>query len=716
LKKKAIEMIPYLKLKKTSRKKDVRYIGVTAVKKVAEEKHFFLEIYKNTKNASTVPVARLVCTQKDFGTYFPERNEWTRQKCETDSYKGGLIWNEKTGERTTSDKLEKQNILYDEKDLERMRDFFKPSRSIWNEGRWWEYVSKHQQSVVSNARMATEKRKNERRRQALKEREQNTLKLPEQELLDMADERYFYHKHFLIYKKKGCFAKIACTKCGGVTDARWKGGESYESQFQRRTQEPVAGKSGTCPLCGAVGEYKCQGKVKSSYAKSIYIFLGQKYKETGMVLRYIQISKEWQIEEICENGGPELFNALEKLSGVEIARGYFEEGKPLQIDFHKHNPYDGKDFWDDCNLYGMNNIKISDAPVLYQTYTEMQGTIFQYSGLKEYVAAVGYVNPISYLERYQQTPQIEILTKLGLVDVVKELVRCRYGIVVSQYANRPDEFLGINKDKAKLLISRKGNIDILNVCKMEKRLEQHWTIDQIEALAEIGASQGNIAQVLELMTIQKVLNLISKYAGCEYGTNCSNAISRLKHVATTYFDYLSMRKQRGYDLRNTVYQRPKDLSVAHKKMTDEINKEQQDKRMQEAAEKYPMIRKNYRSLRNRYFYEDDRFTIRPARSAEEIIQEGRTLHHCVGGDSYLKSHNEKKSIILVMRYKDQQEIPYITVEIQDERIIQWYGAQDKKPDIKDNQKWLDTYIVRLKCKKDGMFEDAAESLLASAAG
>lgn len=47
MKKKAIEKIPYLGLKKTSRKKEVKYIGVTAVKIVGHEKHLFLEVYRN---------------------------------------------------------------------------------------------------------------------------------------------------------------------------------------------------------------------------------------------------------------------------------------------------------------------------------------------------------------------------------------------------------------------------------------------------------------------------------------------------------------------------------------------------------------------------------------------------------------------------------------------------------------------------------------------
>ena len=94
MKKKAIEKIPYFGLKKTSRKKDVKYIGVTAVKIVGHEKHLFLEVYRNKKESKEMPMVRIVLTKKDFGTYWPEKEEWTRQKIKPDSCYGRVIWGE----------------------------------------------------------------------------------------------------------------------------------------------------------------------------------------------------------------------------------------------------------------------------------------------------------------------------------------------------------------------------------------------------------------------------------------------------------------------------------------------------------------------------------------------------------------------------------------------------------------------------------------------
>ena len=83
------------------------------------------------------------------------------------------------------------------------------------------------------------------------------------------------------------------------------------------------------------------------------------------------------------------------------------------------------------------------------------------------------------------------------------------------------------------------------------------------------------------------------------------------------------------------------------------------------------------------------------------MEEGRILHHCVGSDNYLNKHNDGKSYILMLRFKDKAEEPYITVEIDSgkEYILQWYGARDRKPDKENMQKWLNQYLEQLRNKQ-----------------
>lgn len=695
MRKKEIERIPYLGLKKISRKKDVKYIGVTAVKNVGNKKHLFLEVYKNKKESKMVPVVRIILTKKEFWNYFPETEQWTRQKVEKDGGYGNWIWGEKAD---TWEQMEKENVLQSTEDLEKIKKFCKIKIPVYYETRWWQYIYKHEDDLATAARIDREHRKFVCRQEALKDRMAHTAKLPEKRILEYADRIYFQKEHHLYYKKYGSWTKIACSKCGGVTDARWRDGISYESQFQKHTEEPREGKSGKCPMCGAVGTYKCQGKIKGEYSKKIHLFLGQRYKEDGAVLRYVEIEKAWTLGFIEGNDGPEMYNAAEEISGVEVARAYFEPGKKVQIDYNKHDWYRNEDFWDDCNLYGLANIDIKAAPIMPETYEELKNTIFRYSGLKEYDEQAQEVNPIRYLQNYQKTPQIEMLVKLGLSEIVKGINEGRTGIIVDASAKRLDALLGIRRERTKKLIEEKGDARLLRVLQIEKSLDQHWTEEQVNHLRETGLDIAHIAFVLNYMTIQKLLNRIEKYAGCAYETNCGRAVANIRNTAIIYIDYLMMRERRGYDLHNTVYQQPRDLSAAHRQMVTETNREEVKKRLEETEERYENIKKRYRSLRKEYCYEDATYLIRPARSAEEIVMEGRILHHCVGGDNYLSKHNEGKSYILMMRYQKEPETPYITIEINPEqkRIVQWYGERDTKPDKEKIQSWLDNYLEKLK--------------------
>ncbi len=363
----------------------------------------------------------------------------------------------------------------------------------------------------------------------------------------------------------------------------------------------------------------------------------------------------------------------------------------------------------------MSNISIGEAAVLSETYENMKGTMFQYSAMKEYSRTTYRYNPVDYLSRYKETPQIEILVKMGLTGVVTRLLKCRYGIVADLNAKRPDQFLGIRKCRVHQLIEKNGDLNVLETMQMEHKMGAEWSDEQIDHIAEAHLRRDQLEVATAYMSVQQLLNRIEKYARAEWETGCGSAEQRLQNVANTYIDYLNMRIALGYDLHNSVYQQPRDLTAAHTKMVTESSKKEADKRLAEVKTRFSNIRKQYRKLRNRYFWEDENLLIRPARSAEEIVMEGRILHHCVGGDGYLGKHNRGETYILMVRQQADPEIPYITVEIDAKRdsIIQWYGAHDKKPDEKNMQRWLDSYIVRLKCGQlaAGAAQEASQQVL-----
>lgn len=693
MKKKQIEKIPYITLPGVNKDKDVKYIAVTALQIVGGERHLLLEVYKNEEGHMHIPTIRYAMTALDWSIFYPGTGKWRRRRI-MDLY-GHLCWWQNTDGMNVYNAWTKKNILHSTEDRERIEKFFKGD-AMRNRDEWWTYFY-NRENHINNKNQA---RKYERRRERLQERIKNTPALREQELLAWSDKMIFREKHILYYRKKNGHATVCCSACGGVTGGKWKRGESYSAQFEHLIDEPVNKQIGRCPMCGAYGIYFPQGNSLRMKELSGTVFLADRYLENGVVLRYIKIFKDFQLEENIGDSAPhEMVGAYERLSGVEITRTYFMPGKKTQTDYHKHNPYLAKDFWDDCNFSYGQPIIIGEAVVHPDTWEALKGTFLQYCGMEDFARQKkNTLNAEKYLHRYLHYPQIEILSKMGLTEVVDGMVGGSCGIVRDSDARRPDKFLGIRKERVKLLREHNGSLSMLNVLQIENNMGQSWTVGQIKALEELRVGRGyGINEALEIMTIQKLLNNISRYAGSSYGTGCPYTEDRLRTTAEAYFDYLHMRRQLGYDMDNTVYQRPRRLDEAHAKMVLEINREANDKRMREVAERYCGIRRDYRKLRNRYFYQDEKYLIRPARSAEEIVIEGQILHHCVGGDNYLNKHDKGITHILMLRCVDAPELPYITVEIDNDfRIIQWYGAHDKKTDKENVQKWLDDYVKWLK--------------------
>ena len=98
--------------------------------------------------------------------------------------------------------------------------------------------------------------------------------------------------------------------------------------------------------------------------------------------------------------------------------------------------------------------------------------------MKEYTdSLMSTCNPVEYLECYMRTPQLEMLVKMHLIGVAEKLIKCQYGIIEDETATRPDEFLGIRKEKLKLLIKEKGDIGLLRVLGRWKR--DSWRTGQM---------------------------------------------------------------------------------------------------------------------------------------------------------------------------------------------------------------------------------------------
>lgn len=674
MKKRAIESIPYIPAIKA--RKNNAYTASVQITDIKGTEYLLVDIYENTKKGRETPKLRLAYTKTDWGVWYPETGAWSRRSI-YDTYNGRIVWQKPFEDRDTLTFIRPD-------DAHLIREWTEKKRESWTTA-----LQALENSITSDRLV----KRYENRQARLADRQAHTPPLPK-DLEDWAEHRLF-SSHFLYYKRHGRYADICCSACGQVSTVCTKRSESYEGQFELIVYLKH-GTAGICPRCHKSGKWMAKGKTKGVYGITKYAYVGQQYKEDGAVIRMIEIEKMIRLNTKLDLDGKEIMvGADESIRLDEMVREYIEPGKKPRRDFHKYNCWTNGDFWDDCNLSGIANIKLYDGLVYDKTWDELAKTCLRYSAAKEYMQGkVG--NLINYAKRYMQYKQLEFLVKAGFTKLVDEMVDHYCGWISDGNAANPAGFLGIYPERVKLLQSEQGDTELLRVLQREKKAQAHYSDEELEAY-RIFQNYGSLSAMLEHMSIIKLKHYIEKITGVDIGARmCTNAHTRVEQTFRRYIDYIHMRQQLGYDFTNTIYLFPKDLKTEHDKLVLEVNKAKADKRKQEVNDRFPDIKKHYRRIRNRYYFENDEYIIRPARSAAEIVDEGRILHHCVGGDSYLTKHNTGKSYILFLRFKREQNEPYITIEIDGTKVLQWYGAYDKKPDKENIDNLLKEYVACLK--------------------
>jgi hypothetical protein len=156
-----------------------------------------------------------------------------------------------------------------------------------------------------------------------------------------------------------------------------------------------------------------------------------------------------------------------------------------------------------------------------------------------------------------------------------------------------------------------------------------------------------------------------------------------------YLDYLSLLKDLGIQLDENLII-PKDLRKAHdnavellNQMKREVNEKLYEKRLK-AILKYETV------------VGDCAFVV--PKDLNELVAEGKALHHCVGGSGYIDGHKQGKTTIVFIRQKETIEKPFYTLELKNESIIQLRGKHNQvaPPEIKEA---ADSWLNWLKTQK-----------------
>ncbi|WP_270277438.1 PcfJ domain-containing protein [Enterococcus casseliflavus] len=171
-----------------------------------------------------------------------------------------------------------------------------------------------------------------------------------------------------------------------------------------------------------------------------------------------------------------------------------------------------------------------------------------------------------------------------------------------------------------------------------------------------------------------------------------NYLMKQKRTIGFYQDYLNMLNELGLPI-TPMTRLPKDLKMAHDKAVATLN-----------AMKREIVRKEFekRAIEEDFLemtIKDVQFIL--PKEANDLIEEGKSLKHYVGGRSYINQHAEGETTIVFARKTTEPDKPYYTIEYCDSRLVQVHGFKNKRPDEQLREivnQWL--YIVNKRYKTE----------------
>ena len=489
-----------------------------------------------------------------------------------------------------------------------------------------------------------------------------------------------FQTHYIFYEKKGNHARCICSQCGGEYKLRTKGtGDPFEDNFID-IENPQYDAETHCRICKNKARYRWMHKFASEYHYN-YLAAGQKITDDKFLFR-------WYYSYQKINAGRIETHECHEEKRILLIKGQ----KPIRFQYaHYRNSwtYTGCGENQGYRIYPKTKKEIAKTG-MFKYVPEARGEIkSQYFGesfyMDYYIAAARY-------------PDMEMILKAGLNDIARALV-FKFPINFNPRGKEIHDRLRINKNRLKPLVDAKGDRRALAIYQLERKLGKVWNEEELQIIRTMEDCEysKNWQRVLKYASPIRIRNYMEKQK-IYYGDHRDGYERR--NIRHEYYDYIEMREASGYDMSNDVILFPKDIRRRHNEMVLEREKEQLDKRVDEVNAKYTQIGKKYNYLKKKYSYKSGEYLIRPAKNAGEIVMEGRLLHHCVGRDNYLSSHNTGRSFILFMRKINNPDDPLITIEIKENEIHQWYGEYDKKTTKefkqKDISKYLKIYTERLK--------------------
>lgn len=285
----------------------------------------------------------------------------------------------------------------------------------------------------------------------------------------------------------------------------------------------------------------------------------------------------------------------------------------------------------------------------------LEGTTAKHCKLDGYIAAGGK-DPAGYLALWRRHPAVENLVVQGCGKLVaawmgEETSAWGYsgGVPklpeVNWKERQPARMLGLNREEFGHLRREGWSAEDLARYKLVRD-------------AGVGVKLPEDLDRLRGFRTDELEEILKERPGGDFW-RVLRYLRRQQREWTLLRDYWRMSGRLGRDLTDNLVRWPRDLLLAHDRVTEE-QKARKEKALQEK------FQARYRRLEPLSLQLGE-LLIRPCRDQGELIAEGKALHHCVA--SYAKDHAGGKTAIFFIRRQDKPQEPYFTLELDEKRRI-----------------------------------------------
>lgn len=447
-----------------------------------------------------------------------------------------------------------------------------------------------------------------------------------------------------------------CTECG------------KHMMIDSKTVRLRSGEWGECPCCGSPVFMKTFKRWHSNENAFMNAAIFQKLDDGRILGRVFRVHYEFRRK--GDNKEPAKIRISREGRTTELARVFMDGYKWQSYEFTEYK-MSRKICW--CPDMGRTD---TNRAVLWTKGLRetLASTPYRYSGLEAFQDNEPFIMlPIfNFLRVYEKRPEMERVAKAGLTEFAAEVSDWYYG-----NQNYIDELKKLDKDQLRILRNLNGGCGMVCLLRDLKNSRIKLSQEEIGEYVETFGTSINLMRQLANMEIKP--HKFVKWALKQTGTRKPTAESRRK-MSDFYHDwndYLGWCRELKYNLHDMYVVMPPDFPKAHDRLMAEVQKARDERERQRKEKESRMIRQMMNELKGMdpMKLRSKKFMVKLPSSADDLKNEGKTLHHCVA--TYTGRVAKGETLILFVRQVEAPDTPFYTMEWRDNRVIQCRGSHNK---------------------------------------